>query len=53
MVMVWPQLDVADLEVDCGQRQYWHGSIPFAVKSLYFVMSYYGVSGLVVGAPAG
>jgi len=53
MVVAWPRLDVADLEVKCGERQGRHSSVSLAVEPVKFVLSYHGVPGLDVGPLAG
>jgi len=53
MVVLGTQLDVADLEVKCVQRQYLHRSGSLAVEPFYFVLSNNSASGLDFGPPAG
>ena len=53
MVVLWPQPDVADLEVKCMQCQYPHGSVSLAGEPLKFVLSYNGAPGPDVGPSAG
>jgi len=51
MVVLWPQLDVADLEVKFVQWQYRHGSVSLAVEPLYFALSHRSAPGLHVAPP--
>jgi len=34
MVVLWPRLDVVDLEVECGQSLYWHSADSLAAEPL-------------------